>query len=90
MKKALLLTLASVLLFLISLGPVAAQGFHRFGHANRSLTKKKEHSSKHVKHRDKTKKVKKRKPENGEKRRHKQAKQQELNREAKEYDAEKE
>ncbi|MBF9220807.1 hypothetical protein [Hymenobacter ruricola] len=88
MQKALLLLLAGTLLVLTSLAPASAQGFHRFGHANRALTKKKEHSTKHVKHRDKTKKVKKRKPKNGEEKRHKQAKQQELNREAKKYDAE--
>jgi Skp family chaperone for outer membrane proteins len=88
MKKALLLLFAGLLLVLISLAPAAAQQFHRFGHANRSKTLKPQHSSRHVKHRDKTKKVKKRKPENGEKRRHKQAKQEKLNREAKAYDAE--
>ncbi|WP_305032498.1 hypothetical protein [Hymenobacter convexus] len=62
-----------MLLVFISLGPASAQSFHRFGHANRSHTKKAEHSNKHVKHRDK-KKVKKKKPENDKSRRRKEAK----------------
>ena len=73
MQKALLLLLASLLLTLITLGQASAQSFHRFGHANRSHTKKAEHSNKHVKHRDK-KKVKKKKPENDKSRRRKEAK----------------
>ena len=81
MQKALLLLLACVLLVLISLGPAAAQSFHRFGHANRSHTKKAEHSNKHVKHRDK-KKVKKKKPENDKSRRRKEAKLQKERRES--------
>jgi hypothetical protein len=73
MKKSLLLLLASLLLLLTSPAPASAQMFHRLGHANRSRTKKAEHSNKHVKHRDK-KKVKKKKPENDKSRRRKEAK----------------
>jgi hypothetical protein len=80
MKKALLLLLASLLLVLTSPAPATAQMFHRLGHANRSRTKKAEHSHKHVKHRDK-KKVKKKKPENDKSRRRKEAKLQKERRE---------
>ena len=82
MQKSLLLLLAGVLLVLISLAPASAQGFHRFGRANRSLTLKPTHTNKHVKHREKTKKVKKHRPDNGENRRHKQAKRAEIRRES--------
>ncbi|MFD2717325.1 hypothetical protein ACFST9_01265 [Hymenobacter monticola] len=80
MKKSLLLLLASLLLVLTSPAPANAQMFHRLGHANRSRTKKAEHSNKHVKHRDK-KKVKKKKPENDKSRRRKEAKLQKERRE---------
>ncbi len=79
MKKTLFLLLAGLLLVLISLGPVAAQQFHRMNHANRSKTMKSEHSRKHVRHRDKEK-ANKRNPKHHEGRRRREAKRQEKRR----------
>ena len=79
MKKALLLLVASLLLVLSSIAPAAAQGFHRIGHVGKSDTKKAEHSSKRVGHRDKQK-PKKRNPNHDERRRRKEAKRQEKRR----------
>ena len=79
MKRALLLLIASLCLLLASNAPVEAQWFHRIGHVAKSGTKKAEHSSKHVKRRDKQK-TRKRNPNHDERRRRREAKRQEKRR----------
>ena len=53
MKEALFLLLTGLCLILALSAPAAAQWFHRLGHVGKSKTKQTEHSSKHVKRRDK-------------------------------------
>jgi len=79
MKKSLLLLVVSLFLVLGSSRSAAAQWFHRIGHVSGSHTKKAEHSTKSVKHRDKQK-IKKRNPDHDERRRSKEAKRQEKRR----------
>lgn len=79
MKKALFLLLTGLCLIVALSTPAAAQWFHRLGHVGKSKTKKAEHSTKHVKRRDKQK-SKKRNPNHDERRRRQEAQRQEKRR----------